>query len=111
MRTKKEDGKKPAPAADPPPASESKPETPPPAPDSQAAAREINIKRVVITDVGVKFSGLLSARVAVADIVHEDFTKEMGSSMGEDIFLIVLESICKSIVATAVGKSLADKIL
>lgn len=91
---------------------EDKQEAKPENAEGQIAATEVILKRVLVEDVGVKaaatFFGGHGVRVAVGDFKYDDFSKEVGNSMVDDIIIILMKSFLKTVATNLVGKTFAN---
>lgn len=80
--------------------------------EGHGAERQVILKKVLLEDVGMKaaatFFGGGGVRVSIGDIKYDDFSKEVGNSMVDDIIKILFKSILKTIAANVVGKKFAD---
>jgi len=75
-------------------------------------AMNVELQEVLVEDVGLRLQGQMigghGARLALADIKFDNFTKEVGSGYMDDIVKVLLKSIMKTVVANVVGRRTAE---
>lgn len=78
----------------------------------KGSEREVHVYNVEMVDIGARLqTKLMGARVEIADVTHEDFSKEVGSYVFDDIVWEVLKSLVKTIVSNLSTKAFADRLL
>jgi len=70
------------------------------------------LHKVVLEDVGMKIATkLLGAHVSAGDMKYEDFEKEVGHSMVDDIALEILKTLVKTVLEHMAGANFAKRFL
>jgi len=72
----------------------------PPPPTVPKEKREIELRRVQLTDLTATRGW---AKCALGDIRYDDFSKEVGTSAVDDIALILMSSVMKSVTSSALS--------
>jgi len=74
---------------------------------------EVTLHEVKIENVGaraqMKLLGGRGIRVAIADISYRDFTEDVGTSAMDDVIVLLLKSVLKSVLANVIGKKYGDR--
>merc|ERR1719161_473147 len=82
------------------------------APPKKAPSKEIVMHNVLFSDIGARVATKLGGvRVAIGDIKFDDFSKENGPGLLEDIVFIIMKSFTKTLLVNITGKSFADRFL
>jgi len=82
------------------------------APPKKAASKEVVVHKVLFSDIGARVATKLGGvRVAVGDIKLDDFSKEVGAHLLEDVVYFIMKTFTKTLLVNITGKSFADKFL
>lgn len=76
--------------------------------------RKFKVREVVVKDVGVKMAshmlGGRGVRLALGDVSFQDFSRDVGQHLLEEIVREILYSVLKTIVQNCAGKSIGDEL-
>lgn len=82
------------------------------APPTKAASNEILLHKVLFSKIGARVATKLAGmRVALGDISFDDFSKENGAHLLEDLVFIIMKSFSKTLMVNITGKSFVDKFM
>lgn len=82
------------------------------APPKKEAGSEILLHKVLFSQIGARVATKLGGvRVALGDITFNDFSKENGAHLLEDMIFIIMKSFSKTLMVNITGKSFVDKFM
>lgn len=82
------------------------------APPQKAAGNEILLHKVLFSKIGARVATKLGGvRVSLGDISFDDFSKENGAHLLEDLVFIIFKSFSKTLMVNITGKSFVDKFM
>jgi hypothetical protein len=82
------------------------------APPKKAVGNEILLHKVLFSKIGARVATSLGGvRVALGDITFDDFSKENGPHLLEDLVFIIFKSFSKTLMVNITGKSFVDKFM
>lgn len=74
--------------------------------------RHFILKQTKLLDITARISNKTTGfDVAIADIAYNDFSREHGASMADDIIAVILQSLYKTLVANVLGRATADRLM
>lgn len=74
-------------------------------------ATKVSLHKVCLEDIGMKLETKLvgAPHVSAGDVKYDDFSKEVGESMIDDIFLILIKTVAKTILEHMAGKNFTSR--
>lgn len=79
------------------------------APPKKAASQEIVLHKVSFTGIGARLATKLAGvRFAIGDMNFDDFSKEQGPGLVEDVVWVIMKTFSKTLMVNITGKSFMD---
>jgi len=80
--------------------------------DKATSPVKVTLHKVCFEDIGMKLATKLAgAHVSAGDVKYDDFAEEVGESMVDDILLVIIKSISKTILEHMAGQNFANRFL
>lgn len=78
--------------------------------DKATSPVKVTLHKVCFEDIGMKLATKIAgAHVSAGDVKYDDFAEEVGESMVDDILLVIIKSISKTILEHMAGQNFANR--